>query len=139
MKKSDLLLLASHDVQVFGDLAFRGDCPSETAEAMAFFSALRLQFPDLFEIAFHVRNEGKKSKLAGYQQKQEGLLAGAPDVIIMTMPPIAIELKRRDHTKSAISPGQIKRLALSRREGWLSCVALGSCAALEVVKNARKS
>ncbi|MGL4735726.1 MAG: hypothetical protein ACRCWB_11735 [Enterovibrio sp.] len=137
MKKSDLEMLAKHSVPIFGDVNFRGGCALETPESIAFLQLLKQYDPELREIAFHVRNEGKRSKREGAKHKQEGMLTGAADIAIMCCPPIAIEMKRRDHTKSKLSPEQLRYLAVTRLKGAFSCVALGADAAMEAVKHAR--
>ena len=95
---------------------------------------LRKDFPELAEIAVHIRNEGKRTKRQGLQQKQEGLNTGASDILIPCTPSILIELKRRDHTKSSISDKQIKYLVNSKLLGSFSCVALGALGAIEAVR-----
>ena len=49
-------------IDVIGDTSYRGDCPSETAEMIGFFSWLRSHHPKLAAVAVHVRNEGQRSK-----------------------------------------------------------------------------
>lgn len=135
MKLSDL---EKFDIPLFGDTAFKDDCPEEVAEMIKFFQLLRAYDPDLADIAFHVRNEGKKTRFAGFKQKQEGMLTGAADIAIMCCPPIAIEMKRKNHRLSKLSGEQLKFLVKSRRSGAFSCVALGALAAMEAVKRARE-
>ena len=126
--------LKEHNIAVFGDTNYRGDCPYEMAEQVSFLSQLRRLYPKLAEIAVHIRNEGKRTKRQGHQQKLEGMNTGASDIVIPCCPPILIELKRSDHTESSISAKQIKYLALSQRQGAFACVALGASGAIEAVK-----
>ncbi len=123
-----------HQIMVYGDPSWRGVCPLEVAEQVSFLSLLRKEFPQLAEIAVHIRNEGKRTKRQGFQQKQEGLNTGASDILIPCTPSILIELKRRDHTKSSISEKQIKYLVNSKALGSFSCVALGALGAIEAVR-----
>ena len=106
----NLKKVAVHNIDVIGDTNYRGDCPSETAEMIGFFSWLRSHHPKLAAVAVHVRNEGQRSKRHGYQHKQEGMNTGASDIVIPVNPPICIEMKRRDHTKSTISDEQLQYL-----------------------------
>lgn len=130
----NLTKLKQHNIAVFGDASYRGKCPLEAAEQVSFLGQLRLLYPQLAEIAVHIRNEGKRTKRQGHQQKLEGMNTGASDIVIPCCPPILIELKRSDHTASSISTKQIKYLALSQRQGAFACVALGAAGAIEAVR-----
>lgn len=121
-------------IPIFGDANYRGECATETAELIGFFRLLAIEYPSLAAIATHIRNEGKRSKLQGYKQQQEGMNTGASDIIIPCSPPIVIELKRRDHTLSTISAKQISYLSSSHCLGAYSVVALGAVGAMEAVK-----
>lgn len=122
------------DIPVFGDVNFRGKCPLETPEQISFLTLLRREFPELAEIAVHIRNEGKRSKRQGAQQKAEGMNTGASDIVIPCEPPILIELKRRDHTLSSTSNEQLKYLINAQKLGAFACYALGAAGALEAVR-----
>ena len=121
-------------IPVFGDTSFRGACPLETPEQISFLCLLKKEFPELAEIAVHIRNEGKRTKRQGAQQKVEGMNTGASDIIIPCVPPMLIELKRRDHTKSSSSAKQLKYLVDSHAQGAFSCYALGAIGAIEAVR-----
>lgn len=121
-------------IPVFGDSTYRGECATETAELIGFFRLLEKEYPTLAAIATHIRNEGKRSKFQGYKQQQEGMNTGASDIIIPCSPPIVIELKRRDHTLSAISTKQVSYLRAAHCYGAFACVALGAVGAMEAVK-----
>ena len=126
--------LIPKNILIFGDQDFRGDCPTETAEQISFFSWLKSHKPELHAIAIHVRNEGKKTARQGHQHKLEGLNVGASDIIIPCFPTLVIELKRRDRTKSKISKEQIKYLHNCEKAGAMACLALGCAGAIEAVK-----
>ena len=114
------------DIKVFGDIKFRGDCPSETAEAVTFFAKIRMEYPDSYGlIATHVRNEGKRSVHQVAKQKAEGMTKGAADIIIPGASTFVCELKRRDHTKSSWQDGQQEYLLAAQAVGAFACVALG--------------
>lgn len=122
------------DIPVYGDLTYRGACPKETLEQVTFFSRLRREYPDtLGIIAFHVRNEGKRTHLRAATEKSEGMTTGAADIIIPGAPTFVCELKRRDHTQSEISAKQIAFLRASQDRGSFVCVALGVDAAWEAL------
>lgn len=120
------------DIPVYGDISFRGDCPGETLEQVTFFARLRRQFPDSWgAVAVHIRNEGKRHHFQAAKEKSEGLVAGAPDILIPGNPSFVCELKRRDHTKSVIGKDQLKYLRTATNAGSFVCIALGADAAME--------
>lgn len=119
---------------VYGDKDFRGKCPTETAEQVTFFSQLRKNKPELGSIAVHIRNEGKRNINQVNQQKAEGMVSGAPDIIIPGSPTFICELKRRDHTQSKWQDGQQEYLESAQNNGAFVCVALGYEAALLAVE-----
>ena len=121
-------------IPIYGDLEFRGKCPLETAEQVSFLSLLRREFPELAEIAVHIRNEGKRTKRQGQQHKAEGMNTGASDIVIPCDPPILIELKRRDHQLSSTSKDQLKYLINAEKQGAFACYALGAIGAMEAVR-----
>lgn len=123
-------------LKVCGDQSFRGDCPSETSEQVAFFAELKKKYPLLHSIAIHPKNEGKRAK-GQFQQlamdKAIGLNPGAADIVIPGSPTFVCELKRKDHTKSKFQPGQIPYLENCQAAGAFVCVALGFEAAINAV------
>lgn len=120
-------------IRVVGDVSYRGPCPTERAEQIAFFAWLRTARADLAAVAIHPRNEGIRTATRAHNEKLEGLTRGAPDVIIVGSPPLLIELKRRDHTKSRWQDGQVEFLTAAQGLGASVCVALGADAAAEIV------
>ena len=120
------------DIPVYGDIKFRGDCPSESAEAVTFFAKLRREYPDSYGvIATHIRNEGKRTYHQVAKQKAEGMTIGASDILIPASPAFACELKRQDHTKSKWQEGQQEYLLQASKHGAFVCVALGYVGAYE--------
>jgi len=117
-------------LKVYGDTSYRGECPSETLEAITFFAQLRREYPDTYGlIATHIRNEGKRSWEQVARQKAEGMTKGAPDIIIPTRRAFVCEMKRRDHMKSKWQPMQLEYLKSAHDAGAFVCVALGYDAA----------
>ena len=114
------------DIPVYGDITFRGDCPSESLEAVTFFAKLRREHPDTYGlIATHIRNEGLRTFHQAARQKSEGMTKGAPDIIIPASVAFICELKRQDHTKSKWQDGQQEYLLEAQKQGAFVCVALG--------------
>lgn len=118
------------DIPVYGDVAFRGDCPSENLEQVTFFARIRRKYPDTWGVlALHPRNEGERSFRQAAHQSAEGMTTGASDIVIPGKPSFVCELKRRDHTKSKITEEQIKYLRAAKKMGAFVCIALGVDAA----------
>lgn len=114
------------NIKVFGDIKYRGECPSEAAESVTFFAKIRREYPASYGlIATHCRNEGKRSYQQVSKQKSEGMTKGTPDIIIPGNPAFLCELKRRDHTKSSWQDGQQEYLLAAQDLGAFVCVALG--------------
>ena len=129
-------------LKVYGDQSFRGECPTETSEQVAFFAELKRKYPNLHAIAIHPKNEGKRMK-GQFQQlakdKAMGLNPGAADIVIPGSPAFVCELKRKDHTKSKFQPGQIPYLENCQAAGAFVCVALGFEAAINAVDEYAKT
>lgn len=125
-------------VWVYGDLAFRGKCPTETMEQMTFFAQVRRAYPDtLGKLALHPRNEqlvkgGQHRSVM--RHKAEGMTPGAADIIIPARVAFVCELKRQDHTQSKWQDGQEDYLIAAERAGAFACVALGWEAAFEAMR-----
>lgn len=120
-------------IPVYGDQSYRGDCPSEQAEQVAFFDWLARTYPEIDACTTHVRNEGKRSATRAHIERLEGMRAGFADIIVAGAPALLIELKRRDHTKSRWQPRQVERLLAARAMGAWVAVALGADAAAAAI------
>ena len=124
----------SKELRIYGDMDYRGPCPSEDVEQVTFFNRLRRNHPDtLAKIAMHPKNEGKRTRYQMDTDKAKGLTPGASDIIIPGSPAFVCELKRRDHTKSTWQPGQENYLIISQNHGAFACIALGADAATEAL------
>lgn len=118
------------DIPVYGDMSYRGECPSETLEQVTFFSRLRTWYKNSYGlIALHPRNEGLRTWAKAAFEKAEGMTKGASDVIIPGNPSFVCEIKRRDHTKSKWQDGQQEYLNAAKEAGSFVCIALGADAA----------
>lgn len=127
-------------VKVYGDTAWRGKCPTETAEQVTFFGRLRREYPTSWgRLAIHPRNEGLRTHGQAMKHKAEGMTAGTSDIVIPGSPAFVCELKRRDHTQSRMEDGQIEYLESAKDAGCFVCVALGCDAAWEAFKEWRES
>lgn len=121
-------------LNVYGDTSYRGKCPVESAEQVTLFSQIRKHHPQLAPIVFHPRMEGERTKGQADWQKADGsIVAGVSDVIGVGHPMLALELKRRDHTKSTWQKGQVEFLKKSLDRGAFVCLCLGYTAAMEAI------
>lgn len=120
---------------IYGDVSYRGKCPTESAEQITFFNKLRREYPDSYGlIAIHPRNEGKRTHQQTTKQKAEGMTKGASDIIIPAAVAFICEMKRKDHTKSQWQDGQKEYLEAAKEQGAFVCVALGWEAAWEALQ-----
>jgi hypothetical protein len=120
-------------IKIYGDQTFRGVCAQESAEQIMFLKWLKVHHPHLAAIAFHVRNEGKRTYQQARRELEEGLNKGAPDLVIPCARPILIELKRRDKTKSRIGKEQKIYLENAQRLGAHVGVCLGNLGAQQMI------
>jgi len=118
---------------IFGDVEYRGNCPTEAVEQVSFFSRLRREYPDTWgALAIHPRNEGLKVGAqfhAVAKHRAEGMTPGAADIIIPARVTFVCEMKRRDKMKSGWQDGQGDYLIAAHNAGAFACVALGCDAA----------
>jgi len=129
-------------ILVFGDVDFRGKCPTEAVEQVSFFNRLRREYPDtLGAIAIHPRNEGLKTRgqfSSVAKHAAEGMTPGAADIIIPGRVSFVCEMKRQDRTQSAWQEGQVEYLAAVHAAGGFACVALGCVAAWDALEYWRR-
>lgn len=118
------------------DSGYRGECPKEETDQMAYGLWMQYRFPDV--LWFHVPNEtGTKSGPQFVEKRRKmGVRSGVSDNVILTNGVNhkcgLIELKRRDKTKSKVSPSQIEVLEAAILEGHFGAIAYG----LEEIKRA---
>ena len=114
------------NIIVFGDQKFRDKkCPSEEAEQVTIFNQLRANYPELADLATHIKNEGLKSYKVASKDAINGLNKGFSDIIIIGSPVFVCELKKADFTKSRASKEQQEFLINAQNAGAFACIALG--------------
>ena len=119
-------------IRVYGDTSFRGKCSVEDTELINFFTEVYYLYPETYHlIAFHPKNEGKKTMAQVQKDKAKGQKKGVSDIIVPGNPTLIIELKRKDHTQSYWEDGQIQFLEQAHKAGAYVCLALGSVAAIQ--------
>jgi len=113
-------------LDVYGDKSYRGKCYKEITEQINSFAWLRFAHPALADIAIHPKMEGGRAFSQIQMMKIEGSLKpGVSDIIIPGSPSFVCELKRKDHTLSSWSDGQIEYLGNCKAAGCFVSVALG--------------
>ncbi len=121
------------NIPVWGDVSYRGECPSENVELASFFSKLRREYPNSYgALAVHIRNEGLREKgqvNAMIRYSAEGFVKGAPDVSLPGSPSLLIEMKRKNPQLSSLSKDQARYLTVANEHHCYACVALGAVAA----------
>lgn len=108
--------------------------PTEHQEQVALCRWLRLNKIGFFAIP----NAARRSAMQGAWMKQEGLVAGAPDLVLVPVAPsggtrhVAIELKRSKGSRIADTQKAMHELML--RHSWIVLVAYGWAHAVEQLK-----
>lgn len=116
--------------KVYGDLSFRGKCPSEDSVHVAFIAWIRHNYPNTGALLIHPKNEGKRTaQQVSMDKKMGSITKGASDIIIPGCPSFVCELKRDDATKCKWQPGQEDYLNHASDHNCFSCVAFGLDAA----------
>lgn len=87
------------NVLVYGG-QYRGECNSEDADLISFVSWFKRKWPEYADLILHIPNESMKPVAGLVMDKKKGVLDGAPDILIMLNPAIAMEAKRKDASKS---------------------------------------
>ena len=120
-------------IKTYGDPTYRGDCPKEDAELITAVNWLRRTYPDtLGALTLHIENEGKRTAAQAAMAKAKGLKAGAVDLLVLVTPPLVLEIKRQDHTKSSWQKGQQEFMLAAKQHGAF----VGLCLGAEGVKQA---
>jgi hypothetical protein len=120
-------------IKQYGEMSFRGTCALEDSEQIMFLKWLERNYKHLWELCIHPKNEGKRTMAQAKREKEMGLKKGAPDLIIMTTPPILIEMKRRDPTKNKATKEQIDFLEKAQAQGARCAICYGSIGAKEFI------
>lgn len=110
---------------------FPKKAPSESIEQITFFNQLRKNYPELAKVAIHIKNEGKKSIGEAMKDKAEGLVSGAPDIMIPGSPTLMIEMKKqsksarvsqnqKDYMNNAVDNGAMCFVCYGWGMAWLA-------------------
>lgn len=115
---------------VFGDLPRSKDNPHEDYVLSSMISRIRKDYPSSYGlVAFHVKNEGKRTTQQIKVDKLKGLTKGVSDLIVIGNPTLCLELKRDN--SCSFEDGQLEFLEQAHKSGAYACLAIGYKGALE--------
>lgn len=121
-------------IRCYGDLNHRNHkAPKEDQEAQTLVNQVRKKYPHV--LFMHIKNEGKKTKAQADFDRSMGMMAGASDFIFLGVPPMALELKRQDHTLSKWQPKQQEFLIAAQEQGMFTAVCFGWQAGMEAIED----
>jgi hypothetical protein len=127
-------------IQVYGG-DYSGECNNEDADLISLVSWVKVNFPKLALLMYHIPNESMMPVQGRVQASKKGLMAKVPDLCFATVPAVYIELKRKCVKQSLPSKvarehfeGQLKVLEAFALQGNQCYVAFGLEAAKEIIR-----
>jgi hypothetical protein len=110
----------------------------EGLEQAALMTELRIRHPDIADLMYHVPNGGHRHKAVAAKLKQQGVVAGIPD-LVLTMARggyfgLYIEFKATPPNDAAISASQHERIRKLNDQGYLAAVCRGHFDAMEQIR-----
>ena len=110
----------------------------EGLEQAALMAELRARMPAVADLVYHVPNGGHRHKAVAAKLKQEGVVAGIPD-LVLTMARggyfgLYIEFKATPPNDAAISASQHERIRKLNEQGYLAVVCRGHFDAMEQIR-----
>lgn len=110
----------------------------EGLEQAALIAELRIRMPEVADLIYHVPNGGHRLKSVAAKLKQQGVVAGIPD-LVLTMARggffgLYIEFKATPPNDAAISASQHERIRKLNEQGYLAVVCRGHFDAMEQIR-----
>jgi hypothetical protein len=110
----------------------------EGLEQAALIAELRVRMPEVADLIYHVPNGGHRLKSVAVKLKQQGVVAGIPD-LVLTMARggffgLYIEFKATPPNDAAISASQHERIRKLNDQGYLAMVCRGHFDAMEQIR-----
>ena len=110
----------------------------EGQEQAALMTELRIRMPEVADLIYHVPNGGHRLKSVAAKLKQQGVVAGIPD-LVLTMARggyfgLYIEFKATPPNDAAISASQHERIRKLNEQGYLAVVRRGHFDAMEQIR-----
>ena len=109
---------------VFGDLPRAKDNPAEDYVLSSIISRIRKDYPSSYGlVAFHVKNESRRTVGQIRADKAKGLTKGVSDLIIIGNPALCMEIKKDNSCR--FKDGQLEFLQQAQKGGAFVCLAIG--------------
>lgn len=110
----------------------------EGQEQAVLMTELRIRMPEVADLIYHVPNGGHRLKSVAAKLKQQGVVAGIPD-LVLTMARggffgLYIEFKATPPNDAAISASQHERIRKLNEQGYLAVVCRGHFDAMEQIR-----
>ncbi len=110
----------------------------EGMEQAALLTELRIRMPEVADLIYHVPNGGHRLKKVAADLKDQGVVAGIPD-LVLTMARggyfgLYIEFKATPPNDAAISASQHERIRKLNEQGYLAVVCRGHFDAMEQIR-----
>lgn len=108
----------------FGDLPKSSTNPSEDYVLSSLIDRIRKDYPTTYGlVAFHVKNESKRTTGQIRADKAKGLTKGVSDLIIIGNPTLCMEIKKDNSCR--FESGQLEFLEQAQKGGAFACLAIG--------------
>lgn len=108
----------------FGDLPKSTSNPAEDYVLSSLISRIRNDYPSTYGlVAFHVKNESKRTTGQIRADKAKGLTKGVSDLIVIGNPTLCMEIKKDNSCR--FEDGQLEFLQQAQKQGAFVCLAVG--------------
>ena len=119
---------------VFGDLPKSTSNPAEDYVLSSLISRIRNDYPSTYGlVAFHVKNESKRTTGQIRADKAKGLTKGVSDLIVVGSPTLCMEIKKDNSCR--FEDGQLEFLQQAQNQGAFVCLAIGYQGAKDAFKH----
>ena len=113
-----------HWLPKFGDLPKATTNPAEDYVLSSLISRIRNDYPSSYGlVAFHVKNESKRTQGQIKADKIKGLTKGVSDLIVIGNPTLCMEIKKDNSCR--FESGQLEFLQQAQKGGAFVCLAIG--------------
>ena len=118
----------------FGDLPKSTSNPAEDYVLSSLISRIRNDYPSTYGlVAFHVKNESKRTTGQIRADKAKGLTKGVSDLIVIGNPTLCMEIKKDNSCR--FEGGQLEFLQQAQKQGAFVCLAVGYQGAKDAFKH----
>ena len=108
----------------FGDLPKSTSNPAEDYVLSSLISRIRNDYPSTYGlVAFHVKNESKRTTGQIRADKAKGLTKGVSDLIVIGNPTLCMEIKKDNSCR--FEDGQLEFLQQAQKQGAFVCLVIG--------------